>query len=603
MRTPTDQSLSVALRARLEARAAQRAQNAAEAASGIVRPMAPALELDLDHILTAARETAYRWSVATDQMVWASNAAAVLSLVSTDALASGSAFGLLIDPEHASQRYDAIMACAAFGPDRETPYRVQYRLLPEGRRGIASIWLEEEGRCRIGIDGRPQSAAGVVRVITDRHEREQRLLFLSGHDALTGQMNRTRLTEEIASVLEALEGSPRSGAFMLAAVSDLTMINETYGFEAGDEVIALVGQRLRQTLRTRDRIGRYSSNKFGILLPDCAPDTLQVIAQRLHASVRDDPLQTRVGAVPVTVALGGVLIPDQAGTVGQTLSHALAALERSRSQRSSGLQLYQSDDQEQSKRRRNVAIADEIVRALNDGRMALALQPIVRSGKREPELHECLLRMRRPDGAIVNAGEFIPVAEQFGLCRLIDRRVLELAVDLLRCRPELRLSMNISGTTTGDAEWLDALELSTGGDRRLTERLIVEITETTAILDLETSAAFVRALQAMGCRVAIDDFGAGYTSFRNLKVLGVDMLKIDGAFVKNLERSAEDQVFVRTLIELARNIGIDTVGEWVGDAATADILERAGIGYMQGFHFGAPELAEPVPVLEPAAVA
>ena len=249
-----------------------------------------------------------------------------------------------------------------------------------------------------------------------------------------------------------------------------------------------------------------------------------------------------------------------------------------------------------------MAIADEIVRALNDRRMILALQPIVTSKDREPWLYECLVRMQRLDGSIVCAAEFIPVAEQFGLARLVDHRVLELAIDLLRSEPDIKLALNISAVTTNDPQWLAGLEAFTGKDRPLTERLTVEITETAAIADLEQTVEFVRAVKALGCRVALDDFGAGYTSFRSLRHLGVDIVKIDGSFIQNLGTDAEDELFVRTLIDLARKFGITTVGEWVGDEKTAQFLENAGVGYMQGYFFGAPELAKPAPAERPTGV-
>jgi EAL domain-containing protein (putative c-di-GMP-specific phosphodiesterase class I) len=222
----------------------------------------------------------------------------------------------------------------------------------------------------------------------------------------------------------------------------------------------------------------------------------------------------------------------------------------------------------------------------------LALQPIVTSRSREPELYECLLRMKRLDGSIASASEFIHIAEQFGLAKLIDHRVLELAIDLLRSIPKIKLALNVSAATATDAQWLSSLEAFTGKERALTERLTIEITETAAISDLAETVKFVSALKALGCRVALDDFGAGYTSFRSLRLLGVDMVKIDGSFIENVATHAEDEMFVRTLIDLARNFGVVTVGEWVGDERTAKLLERAGVAYMQGYFFGAPELAK-----------
>ena len=204
--------------------------------------------------------------------------------------------------------------------------------------------------------------------------------------------------------------------------------------------------------------------------------------------------------------------------------------------------------------------------------------------------------MERPDGTIVSAGEFIAVAEQLGLSRLIDRRTLELSIEILKKHPSLHLSVNVSGLTASDHEWLVALHRLTGGRRALTERLTIEITETAAIHDLDLSINFVDTLKELGCRVAIDDFGAGYTSFKNLKILNVDMVKIDGSFVKNLLEEPTNRVFIKTLVEIAETFGMETVAEWVADEETAQIILGCGITYMQGFHFGRPIMSNDLAV-------
>jgi diguanylate cyclase (GGDEF)-like protein len=436
-------------------------------------------------------------------------------------------------------------------------------------------------------------AQGTLRAVNDRREREERLLYLGSHDELTGQLNRTKLTEALTRFLGSASRTPAKGAFLLAGVNDLTLINETYGYDVGDEVITIVGRRIGRALRGKDCIGRFSSNKFGIVLTDCSEEGVEAIARRLMATVRDSIIDTSVGAVAANISVGAVLLPDHAGNAQAAISRALQALDLVRGSRNDRLGLYEPCERRESERRRSVAIADEIVRALNDRRMILALQPIVTSRSHEPELYECLLRMKRLDGSIVSAGEFIPVAEQFGLAKLVDHRALELAVELLRSMPTIKLALNVSAATATDPQWLQGLEAFIGKGHGLAERLTVEITETAAISNLEDTAKFVAALKALGCRVALDDFGAGYSSFRNLRLLGVDMVKIDGSFIENLGSQAEDELFVRTLIELAKSFGITTVGEWVGDEKTAKLLEKAGVAYMQGYFFGAPELTKP----------
>jgi EAL domain-containing protein (putative c-di-GMP-specific phosphodiesterase class I) len=298
--------------------------------------------------------------------------------------------------------------------------------------------------------------------------------------------------------------------------------------------------------------------------------------------------------------VGAVVLPEHAGSAQNAIGRALHALDVARNNRGNQFSCYVPCERKESERRRNVTIADEIIRALNDRRMMIALQPIVTSLSHEPELYECLLRMRRLDGSVVSASEFIHVAEQFGLAKLIDYRVLELAIDLLRASPKIKLALNVSASTATDPHWMEGLEGFTGKDRSILERLTIEITETAAISDVKAAVKFVSTLKELGCRVALDDFGAGYTSFRSLRELGVDMVKIDGSFIQNLGTDAEDEMFVCTLIDLARSFGVVTVGEWVGDEKTVQLLEKAGVSYMQGYFFGRPQLHKGASEAKPA---
>jgi diguanylate cyclase (GGDEF)-like protein len=392
----------------------------------------------------------------------------------------------------------------------------------------------------------------------------------------------------------------RQGAFLMAAIGNLSLINEAIGFHVGDEVIAIVGARLKGCLRERDCFARYGSNKYGIFLADCEPDQVDFVAGRIIRAVRESVIETSAGAVSISIRLGGILLPQQAKTVQDAFSGALDALDSARSRHGDSFVLFDDSTGRGARRKRNILIVDEVVRALNERRMVLALQPIVRAGSRKTAFYECLLRMQKPDGTYVSAGEFIPIAEKFGLARLIDHRVVELTIGLLRSAPNLSLSMNVSGETAGESDWLALLRGLVQGDQSLTRRLMVEITETAALTDIEECAGFVRALKETGCQVAIDDFGAGYSSFKNLRLLDVDMVKIDGSFVKDMAERSDDRFLVRTLVDLARNFSMSTVAEWVDDEATADLSEQAGVDFLQGFYFGMPQLAAPPAKKAPA---
>jgi diguanylate cyclase (GGDEF)-like protein len=237
----------------------------------------------------------------------------VLGIADMAELGKGRAFALRVDPEQAGARYDGITGGPHVAPSTELRYCLHYRFLPEGRRGRAALWVEDTGVCSFDADSRPTKALGTLRVIDDRREKEERLLYLGSHDELTGQLNRTRLTEELTQLLSSAGRAPAEGAFLLAGVNDLTLLNETYGFDVGDEVISIVGRRIGRALRGKDCIGRFSSNKFGVVLNDCDGVGAETIAQRLMASVRDSVIDTSVGAVATTISVGGVLLPEHAG--------------------------------------------------------------------------------------------------------------------------------------------------------------------------------------------------------------------------------------------------------------------------------------------------
>lgn len=548
--------------------------------------------LDLVGILSSVDETAYIWDIASDRIEWESNAATVLRVPSLASIATGQDYLSLIAAEHVGRRIEAVSNRMAEETERGVPYRVQYRFQPGGRRSQLSIWVEDNGRFWPDAEGKPARARGVVRVINDRFLEEQRLLYRSDHDELTGQLNRIRLTEALGAVIARSTRNQNPSSFLMISINNLAVVNETFGFDVGDEVIAAVGRLVKDKLRAGDTIGRYSSNKFGIILNDCGPGALRIAADRFMRAVRGASIRTTACPLTATVSIGGVVVPDQASSVHTAISAALQALDKARAKRFDSFMAYEPSPTRETTRLRSISVADDVISALDDERMRLVLQPIVSSHTRKAELYECLLRMEKPDGTIVSAGDFIPVAEQLGLSRLIDRRTLELSIALLKKHPKLQLSLNVSSLTSSDADWLNAIRSLTERDASLCPRLVIEITETAAIHDLEQSAHFVDSLKEMGCRVAIDDFGAGYTSFKNLKRLSVDLLKIDGAFVKNLLSDNSDQVFIRTMVEIAETFGMKTVAEWVGDEETATMLAEAGIDYLQGFLYGLPISAD-----------
>ena len=544
-------------------------------------------------ILASIGLVPYDWRIDTDALTWGANAAEVLQVRDATRIATGRAYAAFLDPKNASTRYDAVMDASGRDYGAGVPYQAEYCLLT-GPDGATPLWVEDNGRWFAGADGRPARAHGVVRAVTERHQNEQQLAYLSRFDRLTGEMNRNALTETLATTLEEALKYRGSCGFMMIAVDNLARINELYGFGVADEVIAAVGRRLRSRMRAGDMLGRFSSNKFGVVLKNCTPDDLTMAADRFLAAVREDVVQTANGPVAATITIGGVAAPRHARTVAEILAHAQELLDTAKAKRRGTFVPYRPNVELEALRQENVRATDKIITALNERRILLAFEPVVTTSGRLTAFHECLMRIRRTDGSVVAATAVVPVAEQLGLVRLIDHRVIELVVSELLATPDIiRVSVNVSPDSISDPDWWLAFSARLRARPGVAQRMILEITETAAIHNIDETAGFVTRAKDLGCRIAIDDFGAGYTSFRNLRRLGVDMIKIDGAFVQNLTRSEDDRAFVQTMIGLGRSLGLETVAEWVQDEETAAMLAGWGCDYLQGDLIGRAAIERP----------
>jgi diguanylate cyclase (GGDEF)-like protein len=541
---------------------------------------APAAELPVSSILAALGQAAFVWDIASDAIIWTGQAASIFQDIDPASLASGAALAKLIEPS-GSIRANVLLATSPASRRGEgLPYRIEY-----GVRAAASapmLWIEESGCWFAGADGKAVRAEGIVRVDNERRARDEQLLKMSQNDALTGELNRTHLTAALAEAIEEAARYRSSFAFMLVGIDHLARINDAFGFDVADEVIGEVAKRIRARLRGGDVLGRFSGNKFGLVLKNCTVEDMNVAAERFLVGIRDEIVPTRSGPVSVTASIGAISAPRYARTADEAISRAQETLETAKSRRSGSFAVWRPNVERDAQRRVNIRVTDEIVTALNERRILTAFEPVVDARTRQPAFYECLVRMRQEDGQFLLAPDVVPVAEKLGLVRLVDHRVLELVIAELAEAPGVRLSLNISPDTTMDPDWWAAIESLMRAHPGVAERLIVEITETVAIQDIDDVRGFVTRLKNFGSQIAIDDFGAGYTSFRNLRKLGVDIVKIDGAFVQNIARSSDDRAFVQTLIDLARRLDIKTVAEWVQDEQSATMLRDWGCDFIQG---------------------
>ncbi len=452
--------------------------------------------------------------------------------------------------------------------------------------------------------GRIHGAVVVFRDQTQARRIAARVAFLADHDALTGLINRRRFGEELDRALDHAGRTNSGGAVLLCDLDGFKAVNDSLGHRAGDELLCEVGSLLAGALRPGDVLARLGGDEFAALLPDSDAAGALCVAERLVDELRHARFAARGQPVRITASIGGALFPEHSADRDELLIHADLAMYRVKEHGRDGVSLEPPD----ARTRRELADTrtwEERIRSALDGdALLLYLQPILplRTGRDAAPRFEALLRMRGVDGEIIAPGAFLHIAERSGLIRAIDRWVVCRAVAMLAAAEAagqpLQLAVNLSGKAFSDAELL--VEIRTviqrsGADPR---HLLFEVTESAAIADLQRAREFVLSLQELGCSFAVDDFGAGFSSFYYLKHLPVDLIKLDGSFVRNLPHDTADQHLVKAMVEVARGLGKRTIAEFVGDEETLALLRDFGVDYAQGYHVGRPRaLAETLPAV------
>jgi diguanylate cyclase (GGDEF)-like protein len=533
--------------------------------------------------LGAAGDLAYVWDLTTDKIAWLGQVDAIFGIAAASRVASGGGFHRSINPEDLLVRSRLLSQHIREGVGFDCEYRV--------RAADGEItWVHERGSVTLAANGAPERLSGVLRPITARKQNEFRLEYQANYDPLTGHYNRNRLREALDQAIAYGQRYGVSGAYFAIGIDQLSMITDAFDARTSDTVTLAVGRRLDTFLRSSDIIGRVGNNRFGIVITNCAESEFDQVAEKILALVNREPVVTPSGPLHVTASIGGVLFPELGHSAYDVMAKADLSLDQARGH-GNRLVRYQYSESHRRDRRKHVAMVEQVQHALRDGRLIFAYQPIVRAHGHEIVFHEALLRMKSHDGSVLAAGAFMPMIEKLGLTREVDRYVLEMAVDTLQRHEELQLAINVSALTATDRSWLRLLIALLRGESQVADRLTVEITETVALQDIEESAHFVAKVRDLGCQVALDDFGAGYTTFRHLKALDVDKVKIDGSFVKDVAENPHNQLFIQSLLGLAKGLAVETVAECVEHERDGRLLAGYGVDYLQGYFFGRPDIA------------
>ena len=469
----------------------------------------------------------------------------------------------------------------------ESRYRELREILPKvGGRLTPSDELDQLSHTAQALTDRMEQLQ------RDREEAESRLVWLADHDPLTRLHNRRRFNEDFQRILDQAQRYGHQGAVLFLDLDQFKDINDLSGHQVGDVMLRRVADQLTQLIRPSDLFARLGGDEFALVLPECDKAQALVCAERLQVAIRGIQVRERTRIHRVTATVGIALFPDQGHEPSELLANADIAMFQAKEKGTGRIQCFSAEDKARELADARVTWRDKITEGLREDRFQLFFQPIVSLATGTIHHWEVLLRLRDLSGNLVYPDRFIPVAEKTGQILAIDHWVMERAVQCLARDPGLRLSINLSGRAMDDPALLSDIERLLGEHRVDPSRLTFEVTETVAVNSLVQATELMGNIQHLGCRFALDDFGSGYASYAYLRQLPVAEVKIDGAFIRDLEHNREDRIFVQAITDMAHGMGKRVTAEFVENEAIYRVLHELGVDHAQGYFLGRPE-AEP----------
>jgi len=443
----------------------------------------------------------------------------------------------------------------------------------------------------------------VARDIRDRKRAEADLRHQADYDPVTGLLNRHAFERELTRHVEYSARYGSGGSVLLLDIDNFKYVSETLGSEARDGVIKEIGDLVQGRLRKTDLLARLGGDELGILLHGAGRARALTVAEELLTLIREHPFVGGKQPFRLTLSAGVSALEERPVTGAELLTEAEVAMYAAKEAGRDRVLEYEVEGRAEVEEKR--MWSERVRHATEKGLFVLVCQPISDLASGRISQYELLLRMRGEDGGLIPPAAFLATAERFGLIQRVDRWVTQQAMRLIAAHRDegrtLILEVNLSGKTVTDPNFPSLVQkelTATGIDP---SQLIFEITETAAVADIERARTLAEQLTALGCRFALDDFGAGFASFYYLKHLPIGYLKIDGEFVKELPSSKTDQLIVKALVDVCQGLDIKTVAEFVGDEETVTILRDLGVDFAQGYFIGHPHPVSDLRSEEPVA--
>ena len=428
--------------------------------------------------------------------------------------------------------------------------------------------------------------------VTEYKRVEGHLAWLADHDPLTNMFNRRRFSEELEQVLSRAERYQHPGALLFFDLDRFKYINDTSGHQAGDSLLKMVAGMLAQTIRTDDITGRLGGDEFAIILPEINASGAIEVAKKVLDQLGLAQLTISNRTHKISASIGIALFPEHGANIHDLLAAADLAMYQAKAMGRNAWYLFSDKDRSRERMHTLVYWKEKIEYSHLHDNFVLYLQPIMHVKSKQISHYEVLLRMQEKDGSVLSPADFIPAAEHTGLIHAIDHMVLRKAIaqvaKIYQAGFKVSFSINLSAHAFNDPELLPILKQELLTQDMDPACVMFEITETAALEDLPGARALMIEIRELGCGFVLDDFGVGFSSFYYLRELPVDVVKIDGSFIRNLSESSDDLILVNALCSVARGFGKKITAEFVESAEILALIEKMDIDYAQGYYIGKP---------------
>lgn len=427
--------------------------------------------------------------------------------------------------------------------------------------------------------------------ITQERQTAKQLLYLAERDPLTGLYNRSRFQLRLENLMSNARRSNASFALLYFDLDEFKSINDSFGHGTGDTVLVRTANEVLNMVRTEEILARLGGDEFALLTALNPTDDVSALAERIIKAVSSIPFRFRGKNIQLTTSIGIAIFPEHGETLEEFVAHADSAMYMAKKQGKNTWSIYDPKLDSSEIMVDRLTWNQKIVQSIENDLLDIHFQGVYDTTTKKLQHIEALIRMHEASDPeeLIMPNQFIPVAEKSGLIVQLDTWMVNKCIELLSKNKKIpAIAVNISGRTISNTDFPNTINKQLLAMKVDPKRLIIEITETAAISDIQEANHFIDKLHQFNCEICLDDFGSGFATFSYLKHLNIDTLKIDGNFIRDLTNNAENQAFVKAMVDIADGLNKKCIVEFVETEEILNMVRNLGVKYAQGYYLGRP---------------